>query len=76
MVQVQRELEQARYELTQLQEELVSHGLTDQLLLLFPPAAAADSCRQQQLLPSLSTELRNMSSSNTVDLVCSTDSAR
>ncbi len=75
MVQVQRELEQARYELTQLQEELVSHGLTDQLLLLFPPAAA-DSCRQQKLLPSLSTDLRNMSSSNTVDLVCSTDSAR
>ena len=77
LLQVQRELEQARYELTQLQEELVSHGLTDQLLLLFPPAAAGDSCRQQQLLPSLpSTDLRNMSSSNTVDLVCSTDSAR
>jgi len=71
-LQVQRELEYARYELTQLQEELVSHGLTDQLLLLFPPATAA-SCHQQL---SLSTDLRNMSSSNTVDLVCSTDSAR
>ena len=68
-MQVQRELEQARHELTQLQEELVSHGLTDQLLLLLP---ANSSCQQQQL----SSSNHNISSSNTLDLVCSTDSAR
>jgi hypothetical protein len=72
---VQRELDQARHELTQLQEELVSHGLADQLLLLLPATAvAADgSCCQ---LPPLSADLRNISSCNTLDLGCSTDSAR
>jgi hypothetical protein len=44
LLQVQQELDQARYELTQLKEELVAHGLTDQLLLLLS-AAAVNSCQ-------------------------------